>query len=82
MDYKTKVREIIADNLGIPVSKVIDTASFIDDLGADSLDTVELVMRFEEEYQIMISDEDVEKMITVGDAIKYIGKILKNKKEE
>ena len=82
MDYKTKIREIIADNLGIPVSKVIDTASFIDDLGADSLDTVELVMRFEEEYQIMISDEDVEKMITVGDAIKYIGKILKNKKEE
>jgi len=82
MDYKTKVREIIADNLGIPVSKVIDTASFIDDLGADSLDTVELVMRFEEEYQIMISDEDAEKMITVGDAIKYIGKILKNKKEE
>jgi len=82
MDYKTKIREIIADNLGIPVSKVIDPASFIDDLGADSLDTVELVMRFEEEYQIMISDEDVEKMITVGDAIKYIGKILKNKKEE
>jgi len=77
MDYKTKIREIIADNLGIPVSKVIDTASFIDDLGADSLDTVELVMRFEEEYQIMISDEDAEKMITVGDAIKYIGKILK-----
>jgi len=82
MDYKTKIREIIADNLGIPVSKVIDTASFIDDLGADSLDTVELVMRFEEEYQIMVSDEDAEKMITVGDAIKYIGKILKNKKEE
>ena len=82
MGYKTKIREMIADNLGIPVSKVIDTASFIDDLGADSLDTVELVMRFEEEYQIMISDEDAEKMITVGDAIKYIGKILKNKKEE
>ena len=63
---------MVADHLGVDEAKVIDEASFIDDLGADSLDTVELVMAFEEEFGSEISDGDAEKILTVGDAIKFI----------
>ena len=68
----TRVREIIAQELGVEQEKVTDDASFVDDLGADSLDTVELVMAFEEEFGIEIADEDAEQMQTVGQAIKYL----------
>lgn len=67
-----KVKSIIAEQLGVKPEEVTPAASFIDDLGADSLDTVELVMALEEEFGIEIPDEDAEKMTTVGDAIKYI----------
>ncbi len=67
-----RVRAIIAEQLGVKLEEVTDAASFIEDLGADSLDTVELVMALEEEFGIEIPDEDAEKMASVGDAIKYI----------
>jgi acyl carrier protein len=67
-----KVKKIVADHLGVDEEKVTDEASFIDDLGADSLDTVELVMAFEEEFGSEISDSEAEKILTVGDAIKFI----------
>jgi len=67
-----KIRQIIAEQLGVKLEDVTPQASFIDDLGADSLDTVELVMALEEEFGIEIPDEDAEKMRTVGEAIKYI----------
>jgi len=67
-----RVREIIINELGVEAEKVTDEASFVEDLGADSLDTVELVMAFEEEFGIDIPDEDAEQMRTVGDAIKYL----------
>ncbi|MFQ5529557.1 MAG: acyl carrier protein [Gemmatimonadota bacterium] len=72
-DTADRVREIIADELGVELEKVAEDASFVEDLGADSLDTVELVMRFEEEFEVEIPDEDAEKMQTVGDAIRYLG---------
>ena len=68
----SKVKKIVADHLGVDEEKVTDEASFIDDLGADSLDTVELVMAFEEEFGSEISDSEAEKILTVGDAIKFI----------
>ncbi|MBS1787670.1 MAG: acyl carrier protein [Acidobacteria bacterium] len=67
-----KVKQIIVDELGVDESEVTDNARFIDDLGADSLDTVELVMRFEEEFGIEIPDEEAEKIQSVGDAFRYI----------
>ncbi len=67
-----KVKEIIINELGVEAEKVTPEASFVEDLGADSLDTVELVMAFEEEFGIDIPDEDAEQMRTVGDAIKYL----------
>ena len=67
-----RVRAIIAEQLGVKLEEVTDTASFIEDLGADSLDTVELVMALEEEFGIEIPDEDAEKILTVGDAMRYI----------
>jgi len=67
-----KVKKIVADHLGVEEEKVTDQANFIDDLGADSLDTVELVMAFEEEFGSEISDSEAEKILTVGDAIKFI----------
>lgn len=67
-----RVKAIIAEQLGVKQEEVTDQAKFIDDLGADSLDTVELVMALEEEFGIEIPDEDAEKMVSVGDAIKYI----------
>jgi acyl carrier protein len=71
-EISDKVKKIVADHLGVEEDKVIDEASFIDDLGADSLDTVELVMAFEEEFGSEISDSEAEKILTVGDAIKFI----------
>ena len=68
----SKVKKIVAEHLGIDDTKVTEEASFIDDLGADSLDTVELVMAFEEEFGSEISDSEAEKILTVGDAIKFI----------
>ena len=67
-----KVKKIVVEHLGVDEAKVTPEASFIDDLGADSLDTVELVMRFEEEFGIEIPDEAAEKILSVGDAITYI----------
>ena len=67
-----RVREIIINELGVEPEKVTDDASFVEDLGADSLDTVELGMAFEEEFGLDIPDEDAEKMRTVGDAVGYI----------
>ena len=71
-DISGKVKKMVADNLGIDEVKVVEEANFIDDLGADSLDTVELVMAFEEEFGSEISDSEAEKILTVGDAIKFI----------
>ena len=71
-DISNKVRKIVADHLGIDEAKVTEESSFIDDLGADSLDTVELVMAFEEEFGSEISDSEAEKILTVGDAVKFI----------
>ena len=67
-----KVIEIVVDKLGVESSKVTSEAKFIDDLGADSLDTVELIMQFEEEFEIEIPDEDAEKIMSVGQAVDYI----------
>lgn len=69
---EARVKEIIVEELGVEADKVTPEASFVDDLGADSLDTVELVMALEEEFGIDIPDEDAEKMRTVGDAVAYI----------
>jgi acyl carrier protein len=71
-DLDEKVKEIIAKELGVERDKLTNEASFMEDLGADSLDTVELVMEFEKEFNIDIPDEDAEKLRTVGDAIAYL----------
>ncbi|HEX8716402.1 MAG TPA: acyl carrier protein [Gemmatimonadaceae bacterium] len=71
-DLDEKVKEIIAKELGVEREKLTDDASFMEDLGADSLDTVELVMEFEKEFDIDIPDEDAEKLRTVGDALNYL----------
>ncbi|HOF02758.1 MAG TPA: acyl carrier protein [Atribacterota bacterium] len=76
MDTFDRVKKIIVDQLGVEEEKVKENSSFIDDLGADSLDIVELIMAFEEEFDIEIADEDAEKIKVVGDVIRY----LKNKK--
>jgi acyl carrier protein len=72
MAIEEKVKQIVAEQLGVDEGQVTETASFMDDLGADSLDTVELVMALEEEFDIEISDEDAEKIQTVKDAISYV----------
>ena len=74
-DTAERVRGIIVEHLGVDEEKVTDTASFIDDLGADSLDTVELVMAFEEEFGCEIPDDAAEKILTVKDAVNYIEQI-------
>ena len=71
-EVETQVKQIVIDHLGIDESKVTTESKFIDDLGADSLDTVELVMAFEEEFGSEISDSEAEKILTVGDAVKFI----------
>ena len=71
-DVETKVKEIIVNKLGVDDGQITPEASFTNDLGADSLDTVELVMEFEKAFNLQIPDEDAEKISTVGDAIKYI----------
>ena len=71
-DHSEKVKDIIANELGVEREKLTNDASFIDDLGADSLDIVELVMEFEKEFNIDIPDEDAEKLRTVGDAVAYL----------
>ena len=76
-DVGDKIKKIIVDHLGVDASKVTEDANFIDDLGADSLDTVELVMAFEEEFGAEISDSEAEKILTVGDAIKFVEKSAK-----
>ena len=71
-DIEDKVKDIVCEQMGASRDKISDSTSFVNDLGADSLDTVELVMEFEEQFDINIPDEDAEKIQTVGDAIKYI----------
>jgi acyl carrier protein len=71
-DHSEKVKDIIANELGVEREKLTTDASFIDDLGADSLDIVELVMEFEKEFNIDIPDEEAEKLRTVGDALSYL----------
>ena len=71
-DIAERVRKIVVEHLGVDEAKVTDSASFIDDLGADSLDTVELVMAFEEDFGCEIPDDAAEKILTVKDAINYI----------
>ena len=71
-DTAERVKKIVVEHLGVDESKVTDNASFVDDLGADSLDTVELVMAFEEEFGCEIPDEAAEKIITVNDAIAFV----------
>ena len=72
MAAEDKIKSIIAEQLGVKPEEVTSKASFVDDLGADSLDTVELIMALEEEFNIEIPDEDAEKMKTVGEVVKYI----------
>ena len=71
-DHKNKINSIIVDKLGVDENKITATAHFIEDLGADSLDTVELIMQFEEDFGIEIPDEDAEKISTVNEAVDYI----------
>ena len=71
-DIADRVKKIVVEHLGVEADKVTENASFIDDLGADSLDTVELVMAFEEEFGVEVPDEEAEKLQTVGDVVKYI----------
>ncbi|MSO65626.1 MAG: acyl carrier protein [Alphaproteobacteria bacterium] len=73
-DIAARVKKIVVEHLGVEEDKVTDSASFIDDLGADSLDTVELVMAFEEEFSVEIPDDAAEKIVTVKDAVDYLSK--------
>lgn len=72
MSVEERVKEIIVEQLGVEQNQVTENAKFVEDLGADSLDTVELVMALEEEFSVEIPDEDAEKITTVGDAVSYI----------
>ena len=78
-NLENKIKEIIIDKLGIEESEITESASFTNDLGADSLDTVELIMEFEKEFNVSIPDEDAEKIGTVGDAISYLKDMINNK---
>jgi len=81
MSLEEDVRKIIVDQLGVDAAQVTPDARFIDDLGADSLDTVELIMALEEKFGVEVPDEDAEKLVTVGKAIGYVQKKLEEKKE-
>lgn len=81
MGVEEKVKEIISEQLGVKKEEIKLESSFVDDLGADSLDTVEVVMALEEEFGIEIPDEDAEKITTVGEAVKYIDEKVKTKGE-
>ncbi len=72
MSLEDKIKKIIAEKLGADLDEIVPKASFVDDLGADSLDLVELIMSMEEEFDIEISDEDAEKLLTVNDALEYV----------
>ena len=76
MSIEDKVKKIIAEKLSVDLDEVVPEASFVDDLGADSLDLVELIMSMEEEFDVEISDEDAEKLVSVGDALEYVKKQL------
>jgi acyl carrier protein len=78
-DIANRVRAIISDQLMVEPEEVTDESSFVEDLGADSLDTVELIMEFEDEFGVEISDEDAEKISTVGEAIAYMKKLMEGK---
>jgi len=78
-DVSDKVRAIICDQLMVDQEEISDESSFVEDLGADSLDTVELIMEFEDEFGIEISDEQAEKISTVGEAVAYLEKLLSEK---
>jgi acyl carrier protein len=78
-DIGDKVKAIICDQLMVDPGEVTDASSFVEDLGADSLDTVELIMEFEDEFGVEIPDEEAEKISTVGEAIAYLEKLLANK---
>ena len=71
-DLEGKIKAIIADKLGVEEADILPASSFTNDLGADSLDTVELIMEFEKEFDVTIPDEDAEKIVTVGNAIEYL----------
>jgi acyl carrier protein len=73
-DVAERVKKIVVEHLGVEPDKVVDNANFIDDLGADSLDTVELVMAFEEEFGVEIPDDAAETIVTVGDAVRFLEK--------
>ncbi len=73
-DVAERVKKIVVEHLGVEPEKVVDNANFIDDLGADSLDTVELVMAFEEEFGVEIPDDAAETIVTVGDAVRFLEK--------
>ncbi|MEK7264136.1 MAG: acyl carrier protein [Bacteroidota bacterium] len=72
MDIEAKIKEIVMNKLGVDAAQVVTSASFTNDLGADSLDTVELVMEFEKAFSLSIPDEDAEKISTVGSAVEYV----------
>ena len=74
-----RVKKIVVEHLGVEPEKVVDNASFIDDLGADSLDTVELMMDIEDEFDVSIPEEEAQKIVTIGDAIKYVTEHAGNK---
>ncbi len=76
-NLENKIKEIIVDKLGIEESEITESASFTNDLGADSLDTVELIMEFEKEFNVSIPDEEAEKIQTVGDAVAYLKENVK-----
>ena len=80
-DTADRVKKIVVEHLGVDEDKVVDNASFIDDLGADSLDTVELVMAFEEEFGIEIPDDAAENIQTFGDAVEFIGEATQQKSQ-
>jgi acyl carrier protein len=82
MSHADRVREIIVEQLGVDANAVTPEASFVDDLGADSLDTVELIMAFEEEFGIEIPDEDAENLTTVGKSMAYLEKKLAEKESK